>query len=266
MSSRIATTFERCKAENRAALVTYIMGGHPDKATSQQVFESLAESGADIIELGVPFSDPMADGPTIQQAAISALEENTRPRDILAMVEQFRTKNDTTPIILMGYYNVILHYGIQAFVKDAAKAGIDGLIVVDLPPEEDHALRQEAQKSQLDLIRLITPTSTPERIKLINEHASGFLYYVSIAGITGTKSADNKDVKKAYEMVKQHTTHPVVVGFGIKDQAGAHEVAQFSDGVVVGSAVVHLLNHLPDQSGASLRPFIDSLAKAMVRK
>lgn len=250
--SRIAQTFAALK---RPALVTFITGGDPDVATSEKIFAALAENGADIIEIGMPFTDPMADGPVIQAAALRALENGANMKHTLKMVQQFRQKNKTTPVVLMGYFNPVLAYGPQQFITDATAAGVDGLIIVDLPPEEDDVLRPLAAKAGLDMIRLLTPTTDTKRLPKVLKDASGFLYYVSVAGITGTGSANVDSVQKHITEIRKHTKLPIAIGFGIKTPADAKAMGAIGDGVVVGSALVQNIadaknkNDLPDIIG-----------------
>ncbi|MBX6366733.1 MAG: tryptophan synthase subunit alpha [Rhodospirillales bacterium] len=238
MTGRIARRFAALKEEGRAGLVTYLMAGDPDIPTFAKIFEALPEAGADLIELGMMFSDPMADGPAIQAAGLRAQKAGITLRKTIGLVRDFRTRDDTTPIVLMGYYNPIYIYGVEAFVRDAKAAGIDGLIIVDLPPEEDEELAKPALKGGLDWIRLATPTSDDKRLPVVLRDASGFVYYVSIAGITGTKSASVEAVAEAMTRLRRHTTLPVAVGFGIKTPEQAAEVARLADAAVVGSALV----------------------------
>ena len=239
--SRLQTRFNELKAANRAALVTYVMACDPDAETSQAVLDGLPASGADIIELGMPFTDPMADGPAIQASALRALKAGGSTQLVLDMVKAFRTKDQNTPLVLMGYYNPIYSWGAEKFCADAAAAGVDGLIIVDLPPEEVDELLPFAKANTIDFIFLTTPTSDDARLPTILAKASGFVYYVSIAGITGTRSANTTDVGQAVERIRRHTDLPVCVGFGIKSKAQAAEIARIADGVVVGSAIVDLL-------------------------
>jgi tryptophan synthase alpha chain len=238
--TRITTAFTTCKNQKRAALITYLMAGDPDRATTLSALESLAKNGADIIELGMPFSDPMADGPAIQAAAIRSLANHTKLKDVLAIVADFRKHHDT-PLLLMGYYNPVLHYGLEAFTRDAKQAGVDGLLIVDLPPEEDTALHQAAQKTGLDFIKLVTPTTDAARLAKILPKASGFLYYVSIAGVTGTKQASTDSIEAACARFKAQTDLPIAVGFGIKTPEDVRAIAPFAEGIVVGSALVGAL-------------------------
>jgi tryptophan synthase alpha chain len=236
--SRVAARFADLKARNRAAFIPFITAGDPDSETSFAILQELPSAGADIIELGMPFSDPMADGPAIQASSTRALKAGMTLKGTLALVQRFRAGDKATPIVLMGYYNPIHAYGAERFAKDAAQAGVDGLIVVDLPPEEDAVLRTPAAKAGLDIIRLATPTTDDARLKTVLDGASGFLYYVSIAGITGTKSSSEGDVKNAVTRLKRATSLPVAVGFGIKTPEQAASIARFADATVIGSAIV----------------------------
>jgi len=247
--SRIEERFAALKAEGRAGLVAYLTAGDPDLETSTRLFEGVAAAGADLIEIGMPFSDPMADGPLIQAAGMRALKAGMTLRKTLALVRHLRARDPATPYVLMGYYNPIYRYGAAAFAKDAAAAGVDGLIIVDLPPEEDPELAEPARRAGLDLVRLATPTSDEHRLPVIVERASGFLYYVAIAGITGTRSADAAAVRDAVARLRRFTQLPVAVGFGIKSPEQAAEVARAADAAVVGSALVDRLAQNLDDSG-----------------
>jgi tryptophan synthase alpha chain len=236
--SRIAQRFAELQRAGRAAFIPFITAGDPDAEKSFAILEKLPKAGADLIELGVPFSDPMADGPAIQASSLRALEAGMTVSGVLEMVRRFRTKDDRTPIILMGYFNPIHHYGLERFVADAASAGVDGLITVDLPPEEDEVLRLPAADIGLDIIRLATPTSQETRLTKVLNGARGFLYYVSIAGVTGTKTFSESDVRSAVANLKVQSHLPCAVGFGVRTPEQARAVAEFADGVVVGSAIV----------------------------
>lgn len=236
--TRIEAVFAAMKKQNRAALIPFIMGVDPDRETTLAVLDAMPGAGADIIEIGVPFSDPMADGPVIQAAGLRALAAGAKVAGILDIVLEFRKKHAEVPIILMGYFNPIYHYGNERFCKDAAAAGVDGLILVDLPPEEELEMTPFMDAAGLKLIRLVTPTSVKDRLKLLADSASGFIYYVSVTGITGAKSAVAVDLKKQIAGVRVHTALPVAVGFGIKTAAQVKEMAAFADAVVVGSALV----------------------------
>jgi len=239
--SRIERRFAQLRAEGRAGLVIYLTAGDPDPETSFALFSRLAGAGADLIEIGMPFSDPMADGPSVQAAGQRALKAGTTLRSTLAMVRRLRQADPDTPCVLMGYYNPIYRYGAEAFARDAVMAGVDGAIVVDLPPEEDAELAEPARAAGLDIVRLATPTSDEARLPAVVAHASGFLYYVAITGITGTRAADAASVRVAVERLRRFTQLPVAVGFGIKNPAQAAEVAKVADAAVVGSAIVDRL-------------------------
>ncbi len=238
MSGRIARRFAELARTGRAGLVAFVTGGDPDLATSAEILAALPAAGADLIEIGVPFSDPMADGPAIQEANLRALATGATPAAVLDLVRSFRRRDADTPIVLMGYCNPILAFGIDAFVARAAEAGVDGLIVVDLPPEEDRELREAARGRGLDLIRLATPTTDDARLPKVLDGASGFLYHVAVAGITGTRGAAEATVARAVARLKAATDLPVAVGFGIKTPTDAAAVARHADAVVVGSALV----------------------------
>ncbi|MFF8800254.1 MULTISPECIES: tryptophan synthase subunit alpha [unclassified Methylobacterium] len=241
MTARIDAVFARCRAEGRAALVTYVMAGDPDPETSLKVLEALPKAGADIVEFGLPFTDPMADGPAIQAAGLRALGAGQDLRGTLDLVRRFRAGDARTPVVLMGYYNPIHTYGVPRFLEDAQAAGIDGLIVVDLPPEEDEELCLPALEKGLAFIRLATPTTDAQRLPAVLANTAGFVYYVSITGVTGTATPDFGRVSQAVARIRAHTELPVVVGFGVKTGAHAAEIARGADGVVVGSALVDAL-------------------------
>jgi tryptophan synthase alpha chain len=241
MTTRIEQRFAALKAEGRAALVTFTMAGDPDTATSLAIAKALPKAGADVIELGMPFTDPMADGPAIQAAGVRALKAGQTLKRTLALVRDFRTGDDITPIVLMGYYNPIYIYGVDKFLIDAKSAGVDGLIVVDLPPEEDEELCLPALKAGLNFIRLATPTTDDKRLPAVLNNTSGFVYYVSITGITGSAAPDAGKVAGAVARIKRHTKLPVAVGFGVRTAEQARAIAQGADGVVVGSALVEAL-------------------------
>lgn len=247
--SRITRRFADLKAEGRSALVAFVTAGDPDAEVSQAILNGLPGAGADIIELGVPFSDPMADGPAIQAASLRALKAGASLRKTLAMVAAFRRENDSTPVLLMGYYNPIYVYGVDAFLTDAKTAGVDGLIVVDLPPEEESELCLPARAAGVDFILLAAPTSDDGRLPAICRNASGFVYYVSITGITGTRSPDLDAVERAVTRIRRHTDLPVAVGFGIKTAKQAAGIARVADGAVVGSALVEAVRNNLDATG-----------------
>lgn len=239
--TRIDAKFEALRAEGKKAFVAYVMAGDPDEAMSFEVMKGLPGAGVDIIELGVPFTDPMADGPTIQLAGQRALEGGMTLQKTLDMAAEFRKGDDTTPIVLMGYYNPIYNRGVAQFLEDAKTAGIDGLIVVDLPPEEDDELCIPAQKAGLNFIRLATPTTDDKRLPKVLTNTSGFVYYVSITGITGSAEAEAADVGPEVARIKSQTDLPIIVGFGIKTPERSEAIAKVADGAVVGSAIVDLI-------------------------
>ena len=236
--TRIGRRFEKLQAEGRAGLVTFMTAGDPDLETSAKILDGIAEAGADLIELGVPFSDPMADGPAIQASSLRAIKAGMTLRKTLGMVAEFRKKDNDTPVILMGYYNPIYIYGVDQFLIDAKEAGVDGFIVVDLPPEEEQELCLPAIAAGLNFIYLTAPTTDDERLPRVVEHASGFIYFVSILGITGTRAANATDAAVHVKRIKNHSDLPVCVGFGIRTPEQAAEFATIADGVVVGSALV----------------------------
>jgi tryptophan synthase alpha chain len=249
MTTRIEARFAALKQEGRPALMTYVMGGDPDMETSLGIMKALAMWGADLIELGMPFSDPMADGPSIQAAARRSLQGGQTLVKTLKLVEQFRQTDQDTPIILMGYYNPIYIYGVDAFLAEALRVGVDGLIVVDLPPETDDELCLPALRAGLNFIRLATPTTDDRRLPTVLNNTSGFVYYVAIKGITGTASADPAQVEAAVNRIKGHTDLPVAVGFGIKTPDDAARIGAVADGVVVGSALVDAIAGSLDDDG-----------------
>lgn len=247
--SRIAPRFEALRREGRAGLVTYVMAGDPDAETTARILAGLPAAGADIIELGMPFSDPMADGPAIQAAGLRALAAGMTMKSTLDLVRGFRNGDAHTPVVLMGYFNVLFAYGVARFMRDAREAGADGVIVVDLPPEESAEAAPHAAAEGLDFIRLATPTSDDKRLPRILAGASGFLYYVSILGITGTRSVDDAAVRAAIARLRRHTTMPVAVGFGIKTPESAAAIARDADAAVVGSAIVQAVADSLDADG-----------------
>ena len=254
MTTRIDTKFEDLKREGRAGLVTFITAGDPDPKTSLSILKALPGAGADVIELGMPFTDPMADGPAIQAAGLRALEAGQDMVKTLALVRDFRKGDNTTPIVLMGYFNPIYIYGVAKFLKDAKASGVDGLIVVDLPPEEDEELCIPALKSGLNFIRLATPTTDDKRLPAVLSNTSGFVYYVSIAGITGSAAPDASKVAAAVARIKRHTGLPIAVGFGVRTAKQAKAIAECADAVVVGSALV-----------SAVKDSLDKKAKATSR-
>tara|TARA_Y100000590_G_C15582278_1_gene962798 strand:+ start:175 stop:969 length:795 start_codon:yes stop_codon:yes gene_type:complete len=237
MNERIKKTF----SNNNKKLVTFVTGGDPSIELSKKIIDTIANSGADIIEIGMPFSDPMADGPTIQLSSNRAINQGVNLDNIFSICKKFRNFNENIPIVLMGYYNVVLHYGVTNFVNSCKKNGVDGLIIVDLQPEEDSELLIETKSNNINLIRLITPTTNSERMKTILKHSSGFLYYVTITGITGQQSANLEDLKKSINELRKHTNLPIVSGFGIKSKKHVSEVCEICDGAVVGSSLIKII-------------------------
>ena len=237
MTNLISRTF----INNEKKLVTFVTGGDPDLDTSLEIIKTITNNGADIIEIGMPFSDPMADGPTIQLSSNRAISKGIDLENIFFLSSEIKKIKNDLPIILMGYYNLILHFGIKQFVKKCKENGVDGLIIVDLQPEEDEDLIKELNNNQIDLIRLITPTTDENRLKLILKNASGFLYYVSVMGITGQKSANLIELERAVKFIKLHTNLPVVPGFGIKNASDVKNICKIADGAVVGSSIIKLI-------------------------
>ena len=251
-SGRIAKRFAALKAAGRGGLVAFLTAGDPDHATFEKILLGLPDAGADLIELGMPFSDPMADGPSVQASSLRALKAGGDMHRTLALVKTFRAHDGETPIILMGYYNPIYSYGVERFLEDARVAGVDGLIVVDLPPEEDAELCEPSLRAGLNFIRLATPTTDDERLPTVLRNTSGFVYYVSVLGTTGTKSAAEAEVKRAVERLRRHTELPVAVGFGIKTADAVRDIAATADAAVVGSAIVdHIARDLDDEGRPS---------------
>ena len=249
MTTRIDRRFAALKAEGRPALVTYFMGGDPDYETSLSIMKALPKAGADVIELGMPFSDPMADGPAIQAAGLRALKGGQTLKKTLAMAADFRKQDDDTPIVMMGYYNPIYIYGVERFLTDAKASGVDGLIVVDLPPEMDDELCVPALKAGLNFIRLATPTTDEKRLPTVLNNTSGFVYYVSMTGITGSALPDTSKVGAAVSRIKAHTELPVCVGFGVKTAEQARAIGASADGVVVGTAIVNAVANVLSPDG-----------------
>jgi tryptophan synthase alpha chain len=259
-STRIDARFARCRSEGRAALVTFLMCGDPDIVTSLEIIKALPKAGADVIEIGMPFTDPMADGPSIQAAGLRALKAGTTLRKTLAMVADFRKSDPDTPIVLMGYYNPIYIYGVEAFLADARTVGVDGLIVVDLPPEEDAELCVPALNAGLNFIRLATPTTDDKRLPTVLTNTSGFVYYVSITGITGAAIPDYSRVGEAVNRLKTHTQLPIAVGFGVKNAQTAASIAAHADGVVVGTALVDALKNSLDVNNRATGGTVSAVA------
>jgi tryptophan synthase alpha chain len=261
--TRIEKRFAALRASDRAGLITFVTAGDPDYERSLSIVRGLPKAGADFIELGMPFTDPMADGPAIQASSLRALKSGMTLRRTLALVRAFRESDQSTPIILMGYYNPIYSYGVPAFVKDALAAGVDGLIVVDLPPEEDEELCLPALRAGLNFIRLATPTTNDKRLPTVLRNTSGFVYYVSIAGITGTRSAAGGDIRAAVERLKRHTDLPIAVGFGIKAAEQARDVAGLADAAVVGSALVDRIAQHQEEGGTKARDGVLALVREL---
>jgi tryptophan synthase alpha chain len=260
-TTRIERRFAALKSAKRGGLVTFVTAGDPNYELSADLLRQLPAAGADVIELGMPFTDPMADGPAIQASSLRALRTGMSLRKTLRLVSEFRKGDAETPIILMGYYNPIYQYGVPAFLRDAKAAGVDGLIVVDLPPEEDEELCLPALKAGLNFIRLATPTTDDKRLPTVLRNTSGFVYYVSIAGITGTRSAASADISAAVARLKRHTDLPVAVGFGIKTADQAAAIAKVADAAVVGSALVNrIAAHVSEDGTASPQAVEDTLA------
>ena len=257
--SRISERFAALKKAGRAAFVPFITAGDPDPETSFAIMEKLPAAGADLIELGAPFSDPMADGPAVQASSLRALKSGASMLKTLEMVRKFRKADQTTPVILMGYYNPIHHYGTAKFARDAGAAGVDGLITVDLPPEEDEVLRVPANAHGIDIVRLLAPTTDDHRLQTVLTGASGFLYYVSVAGVTGTKSFDPAEVDAALKRIHAASPLPCCVGFGIRTPEQAAQIARIADGAVVGSAIVSRIAEL-SANGAKAPELVKDVA------
>jgi tryptophan synthase alpha chain len=261
MTTRIDTRFAELKEQGRSAFVTFLVAGDPDPATSLDIIKALPKAGADIIEIGMPFTDPMADGPSIQAAGLRALKAGMTLKKTLEMVRSFRGGDNATPLVLMGYYNPIYIYGVDKFLADAKAAGIDGLIIVDLPPEEDTELCLPAMKAGLNFIRLATPTTDDKRLPAVLANTSGFVYYVSITGITGAASADAKVVGEAVSRIKRHTALPVCVGFGIRTPENARGIAEKADGAVAGTALVDVLRASLDAENRATSGTVSAVAE-----
>jgi tryptophan synthase alpha chain len=261
VTTRIDARFAELAKEGRSAFVTYVMAGDPDPATSLDIVKALPKAGADVIELGIPFTDPMADGPSIQAAGLRALKVGMTLKKTLEMVRAFRKDDNATPLVLMGYYNPIYIYGVDKFLADAKTAGVDGLIIVDLPPEEDTELCVPALKAGLNFIRLATPTTDDKRLPAVLANTSGFVYYVSITGITGSAAADTKAVGDAVARIKRHTDLPVCVGFGIRTPEAARAIAERANGAVVGTALVDALRGSLDSEGRATGKTVNAVAE-----
>lgn len=266
--SRIATTFEKLQAEGRTALIPYVTAGFPFAAITPALMHGMVEAGSDVIELGIPFSDPMADGPTIQKAGDKALALGVGLVQVLAYVREFRQKNDSTPVVLMGYANPVERYdqvhGEGAFVNDAASAGVDGMLIVDYPPEECEAFAAALRARNMDLIFLLAPTSTDERIQQVARVASGYVYYVSLKGVTGSSALDPAAVEAMLPRIRKHVSIPVGVGFGIRDAQTAQAIGEFSDAVVIGSRIIEMLNDQPHEKVVPLTiDFLRGVRKAL---
>jgi len=260
VTTRIDARFAALKKQGRSAFVTFLMAGDPDPATSLDIIRALPKAGADIIEIGMPFTDPMADGPSIQAAGLRALKAGMTLKKTLELVRGFRKDDNATPLVLMGYYNPIYIYGVDRFLTDAKSAGVDGLIIVDLPPEEDSELCLPAMQAGLNFIRLATPTTDDKRLPAVLANTSGFVYYVAITGITGAASADSAVVGAAVGRVKRHTKLPVCVGFGIRTPQAARGIAEHADGAVVGTALVDALRGSLDGDGRSTAKTVTAVA------
>jgi tryptophan synthase alpha chain len=260
MTTRIDARFAELNKQGRSAFITFLMAGDPDPATSLAIIKALPKAGADIIEIGMPFTDPMADGPAIQAAGLRALKAGMTLKKTLDMVRGFRAGDNTTPLVLMGYYNPIYIYGVDKFLVDAKSAGVDGLIIVDLPPEEDTELCLPAMKAGLNFIRLATPTTDDKRLPAVLANTSGFVYYVSITGITGSASADTAVVGEAVARIKRHTKLPVCVGFGIRTPDAARAIAENANGAVVGTALVEALRASLDADGRATAKTVGAVA------
>jgi tryptophan synthase alpha chain len=260
MTTRIDARFAELAKQGRSAFVTFLMAGDPDPKTSLDIIKALPKAGTDIIEIGMPFTDPMADGPSIQAAGLRALKAGMTLKKTLEMVRGFRKDDNATPLVLMGYYNPIYIYGVDKFLVDAKSSGVDGLIIVDLPPEEDTELCLPAMKAGLNFIRLATPTTDDKRLPAVLANTSGFVYYVSITGITGSASADSNVVGEAVARIKRHTKLPVCVGFGIRTPEAARAIAENANGAVVGTALVDALRASLDAEGRATAKTVPAVA------
>jgi tryptophan synthase alpha chain len=260
VTTRIDARFAELKKQGRSAFITFVMAGDPDPATSLEIVKALPKAGSDVIEIGMPFTDPMADGPAIQAAGLRALKAGMTLKKTLALVREFRKDDNSTPLVLMGYYNPIYIYGVDKFLVDAKAAGVDGLIVVDLPPEEDVELCLPAMKAGLNFIRLATPTTDDKRLPAVLANTSGFVYYVSVTGITGSATANSAAVGEAVARIQRHTRLPVCVGFGIRTPEAARSIAASADGAVVGTALVDALRSSLDADGRATGKTVDAVA------
>jgi tryptophan synthase alpha chain len=261
--SRIGPAFERLAGEGRKALIPFVMAGDPDPQRTVPLLHAMVDAGADILELGVPFSDPMADGPVIQRAGERALKHNVGLEDVLAMVTRFRANDARTPLVLMGYANPIEALGVEAFVREAKAAGVDGVIVVDYPPEESGELAQLLRANDIDLVFLLAPTSTDERIELVSRLASGYLYYVSLRGVTGASHMDVQEVASRLAAIRAKTRLPVGVGFGIRDAGTARAVCAFADAVIIGSRLIQEIETAAHEASAKIGAFLREVRQAM---
>ena len=258
--SRIQQTFERCKAEHRTALMPYLTIGYPNLETSEQVLKAMVDAGADLIEVGTPFSDPLADGPTVQHTSQVSLEQGTTLRDCIAAVKRAREAGVEIPLMLMGYFNPIVKYGVEQFVSDCAEAGVDGFIVPDMPIEESERLREFTSKKGLDLIFMVAPTTTDERLRLVGERGSGFVYCVAVTGVTGARQSMSASLQPYMERVRSFVDLPLGVGFGISSPENVTEVGKLSDGAIVGSALIDYMNKHPEDMPAAAGAFVRYLA------
>ena len=263
MSTRIDACFARVKAQNRSALIPFIMGGDPDYATSMHMLNALPSHGADMIEIGVPFSDPMADGPIIQAAGLRARAAGATLKTVLKQVAEFRQTNTETPIILMGYANPFLHYGMENFARDAHEAGVDGIIIVDVPPEEEAICTPALNEADIAMVRLIAPPSLQTRLPMLTGTASGYLYLVSVAGVTGTASASSKTIAEYMQHIRKVTSLPVAVGFGIKTPEDVAALNNVAEGIVVGSAIVSLMENAAADNARAALALVKSLAERL---
>lgn len=257
--SRIPETFERCRTQNRTALMPYLTIGYPDLETSEQILLAMVEAGADLIELGTPFSDPLADGTTVQHTSQVSLEKGTTLRDCVAVVKRAREAGVTIPLMLMGYFNPIVKYGVEQFVADCAEAGVDGFIVPDLPIEESERLRAATSERDLDLIFMVAPTTTDDRLKLVGERGTGFVYCVAVTGVTGARESLSATLKPYLERVRQHTSQPLAVGFGISTLEHVTQVGSVADGAIVASALIDYMNRHPDDMPEAAARYVQYL-------